>query len=45
MLKDDTLYVNAAEAANNMNQAVVELRRLTEDIRKQPKKYLKLSVF
>jgi phospholipid/cholesterol/gamma-HCH transport system substrate-binding protein len=45
MLKDDTLYVNAAEAANNLNQAVVELRRLTEDIRKQPKKYLKLSVF
>lgn len=45
MLKDDTLYVNASEAANNMNQAVVELRRLTEDIRKQPKKYLKLSVF
>jgi phospholipid/cholesterol/gamma-HCH transport system substrate-binding protein len=45
MLKDDSLYVNASEAANNMNQAVVELRRLTEDIRKQPKKYLKLSVF
>jgi len=45
MLKDDTLYVNATEATNNLNQAVVELRRLTEDIRKQPKKYLKLSVF
>lgn len=45
MLKDDTLYVNASQATNNLNQAVVELRRLTEDIRKQPKKYLKLSVF
>lgn len=45
MLKDDTLYLSASEATNNLNQAVVELRRLTEDIRKQPKKYLKLSVF
>jgi phospholipid/cholesterol/gamma-HCH transport system substrate-binding protein len=43
--KDDSLYVNANEAVVNMNQTIQEMRRLTEDIRKQPKRYLKLSVF
>ena len=43
--KDETLYVNANEAVANLNQAVVEMRKLTEDIRKQPKRYLKLSLF
>lgn len=43
--KDDTLYLNASEAMANVNNAVVEMRKLTEDIRKEPKKYLKLSFF
>lgn len=43
--KDDSLYRNANEAVVNLNQTVQEMRRLTEDIRKQPKRYLKLSFF
>jgi phospholipid/cholesterol/gamma-HCH transport system substrate-binding protein len=43
--KDDALYLNASEAMANVNNAVVEMRKLTEDIRREPKKYLKLSVF
>jgi phospholipid/cholesterol/gamma-HCH transport system substrate-binding protein len=43
--KDDTLYLNASEAMANVNNAVIEMRKLTEDIRKEPKKYLKLSFF
>jgi phospholipid/cholesterol/gamma-HCH transport system substrate-binding protein len=43
--KDDALYLNASEAMANVNNAVVEMRKLTEDIRKEPKKYLKLSFF
>ncbi|MFI5184478.1 MAG: MlaD family protein [Vicinamibacteria bacterium] len=43
--KDDALYLNANETMANMNNAVVEMRKLTEDIRKEPKKYLKLSFF
>lgn len=45
LAKDETLYFNANEAVANLNQAVVEMRKLTEDIRKQPKRYLKLSLF
>jgi phospholipid/cholesterol/gamma-HCH transport system substrate-binding protein len=36
--KDQTLY-------NNLNDAVANMSRLAEDIRRQPKKYLKLSLF
>jgi phospholipid/cholesterol/gamma-HCH transport system substrate-binding protein len=42
---DESLYVNASQAVANLNEAVIEMRRLTEDIRKQPKRYLKLSLF
>ena len=45
LTKDDQLYVNAAEAAASLNKAADELTQLTADIRKQPKKYLKFSVF
>jgi phospholipid/cholesterol/gamma-HCH transport system substrate-binding protein len=45
MAKDDALYVNANEAAVNLNHSLVELRDLVQDIRKQPKKYLKMSIF
>ena len=43
--KDDSLYVNANDAAVNLNHSLVELRDLVQDIRKQPKKYLKMSIF
>lgn len=43
--KDETLYVSANEAVVNLNQTILEMKRLTEDIRKEPKRYLKLSVF
>ena len=45
LTKDDKLYVNAAEAAASLNKAAEELTRLTADIRNQPRKYLKFSVF
>jgi phospholipid/cholesterol/gamma-HCH transport system substrate-binding protein len=45
LTKDDQLYINAAEAAASLNKAADELTQLTADIRKQPKKYLKFSVF
>jgi phospholipid/cholesterol/gamma-HCH transport system substrate-binding protein len=43
--KDDALYVNANEATVNLNNTIVEMKKLMEDIRKQPKKYFKVSVF
>ena len=43
--KDDALYLNSSEAMANVNNAVVEMRKLMEDIRREPKKYLKVSVF
>jgi phospholipid/cholesterol/gamma-HCH transport system substrate-binding protein len=45
MSTDAALYDNVNRAAADLNQAALELTRLTEDIRKQPKKYLKLSLF
>jgi phospholipid/cholesterol/gamma-HCH transport system substrate-binding protein len=43
--KDDALYVNANEATVSLNNTIVEMKKLMEDIRKQPKKYFKVSVF
>lgn len=45
LTRDDQLYVNAAEAAASLNKAAEELTRLSADIRSQPRKYLKFSVF
>jgi phospholipid/cholesterol/gamma-HCH transport system substrate-binding protein len=45
LTKDDELYANASEAAANLKKAAAELARLTEDIRLNPKKYVKLSLF
>ncbi len=45
LTKDDELYVNASEAAANLKKAAAEMARLTEDIRLNPKKYVKLSLF
>ena len=43
--KDDTLYVNTNEAMLSLTKAAQELAKLTEDLRKQPKRYLNLSLF
>jgi phospholipid/cholesterol/gamma-HCH transport system substrate-binding protein len=38
LTKDDSLY-------NNLNAAAVNLNKLAEDVRKQPKKYINLKIF
>jgi phospholipid/cholesterol/gamma-HCH transport system substrate-binding protein len=45
LTKDDKLYERLSEAAANMNQASVNLSKLADDIRKDPKRYLSLKVF
>ncbi|PYQ18996.1 MAG: hypothetical protein DMF81_23270 [Acidobacteria bacterium] len=45
LTKDDKLYDRLSEAAANMNQASVNLGKLADDIRKDPKRYLSLKVF
>lgn len=43
--KDDALYVNANEAMMSFSKAAQEVAKLTEDLRRQPKRYLNLSLF
>ena len=43
--KDDALYVNTNEAMLSFSKAAQELAKLTEDLRRQPKRYLNLSLF
>jgi phospholipid/cholesterol/gamma-HCH transport system substrate-binding protein len=43
--KDEALYTNANEAVMSLNKAAAEMAKLAEDVRQQPKKYLKFSVF
>lgn len=45
LTQDEALYDNAAAAAASLKKAADELANLAEDIRKQPTKYVKLSVF
>ena len=45
LTKDDALYNNASEAAATMKKAAEEFARLAADVRADPKKYLKLSLF
>ena len=45
LTKDDKLYERLSEAAANMNQASVNLSKLADDIRKDPKRYLSIKVF
>jgi phospholipid/cholesterol/gamma-HCH transport system substrate-binding protein len=45
LTKDDQLYDNMSRAALNVSQATENINKLTEEIRRNPKKYLKLSVF
>jgi phospholipid/cholesterol/gamma-HCH transport system substrate-binding protein len=43
--RDDSLYLNANQAVANLAKAAQEITALTADIRREPKKYLKISVF
>lgn len=43
--RDDALYDRASQAATDFDKAAVELQKLVEDIRRQPKKYISLKVF
>jgi len=45
LTKDPGLYDNLNEAARGLNRTTEDIRKLTEDIRKNPKRYLKFSVF
>lgn len=45
LTRDEALYDNVSRAAANIEKAADELRLLVEDVRKKPKKYLKLSLF
>lgn len=45
LARDPALYDNLAEASRNVTQATTNMNKLTEEIRRNPKKYLKLSVF
>lgn len=45
MSRDPALYDNLTQAAHNVNQASININKLTEEIRRNPKKYLKVSVF
>lgn len=43
--KDDALYVDARRTMSNANKAIVQLGLLAEDVRRNPKRYLNLSLF
>jgi phospholipid/cholesterol/gamma-HCH transport system substrate-binding protein len=45
LMRDEELYRNLNAAMLNMNQATVNINKLSEEVRRDPKKYLKLSVF
>jgi phospholipid/cholesterol/gamma-HCH transport system substrate-binding protein len=45
LTRDEALYDNVSKAAANVEKAADELRLLVEDVRRKPKKYLKLSLF
>jgi phospholipid/cholesterol/gamma-HCH transport system substrate-binding protein len=42
--KDDELYRNLNQAVTNMSQASVNINKLTEEIRRDPKKYLTIQM-
>jgi phospholipid/cholesterol/gamma-HCH transport system substrate-binding protein len=43
--RDDKLYDNLSQAAASINEASVNLNKLADDLRKNPKKYINLKVF
>jgi phospholipid/cholesterol/gamma-HCH transport system substrate-binding protein len=45
LTKDDDLYVNTNEAVMSLNKAAAEMQKLLADVRREPKRYFKVSVF
>jgi phospholipid/cholesterol/gamma-HCH transport system substrate-binding protein len=45
LTKDEALYDDMSRAAASISQATENVNKLTEEIRRNPKKYLKVSVF
>jgi phospholipid/cholesterol/gamma-HCH transport system substrate-binding protein len=45
LTKDEALYDDMSRAAASISQATDNINKLTEEIRRNPKKYLKVSVF
>lgn len=45
LTKEDALYVNANQAMLSVNETSAEVRRLVQDIRLHPKRYINVSVF
>ncbi len=45
LTRDEALYDNLSRAALSASQATENINKLTEEIRRNPKKYLKVSVF
>lgn len=45
LTKDEALYSNANRAAASIGDAASELAKLAEDVRKNPKRYIDLSIF
>jgi phospholipid/cholesterol/gamma-HCH transport system substrate-binding protein len=43
--QDETLYTNLNKTVENLNGASTDLRELLQDLRKNPKRYVKLSLF
>jgi phospholipid/cholesterol/gamma-HCH transport system substrate-binding protein len=43
--KDETLYANLNKTVENLNGASTDLRELLQDLKKNPKRYVKLSLF
>lgn len=42
---DDALYANVNKTVDNLNAAATDLRELLQDLKKNPRRYLKFSVF
>ncbi|HMK55751.1 MAG TPA: MlaD family protein [Dissulfurispiraceae bacterium] len=45
MVKDEELAVQVKESVAGLNQVVLELKGLTKDIKENPRKYFKFSIF
>jgi phospholipid/cholesterol/gamma-HCH transport system substrate-binding protein len=43
--RDDALYANMNKTVENLNAAATDLRELIQDVKKNPKRYVKLSIF
>jgi phospholipid/cholesterol/gamma-HCH transport system substrate-binding protein len=42
---DDALYTSVNKAVSNLDAAATDLRELLQDLKKNPRRYLKFSVF